>query len=216
MLLGRRLFGEVRVRLRLELLTSRNGVHLGSHATEFKLSAVANFLPCQSCAQCQRELFVEQFWSDPRVSLRAWNQHFFKPLLLLFNRLRGDFDRLEQPVALGITELGHLRTNGVLDDRQHAAILLESRLGMDERNTLGIERGPDLFKQFRELLQPSRHAGEPFLNGSELTRHQSIDRAARKLCVGDRVPRPLLQRIEPPEIALQLMVQQSEIDLLIA
>src|SRR3546814_4033165 len=73
-----------------------------------------------------------------------------------------------------------------------------------------------LREQRRDLLHARGGRLQPFGHRCELARHQAVDRAAGQAVVGLRVPGPGLQRLDVPDVALDLVVQDQRVDLVLA
>src|SRR3546814_4508815 len=79
-----------------------------------------------------------------------------------------------------------------------------------------IEVLAHLREQRRDLLHARGGRLQPFGHRCELARHQAVDRAAGQAVVGLRVPGPGLQRLDVPDVALDLVVQDQSVDLVLA
>ena len=84
---------------------------------------------------------------------------------------------------------------------------------MDLRYAPRFDGGAGLLQVARELLESRCHVAEALLQRCEVARDQVVDRAADTVDVIQRIPGPLLERIDSEQPRFDLRPQQLVVDL---
>jgi len=132
---------------------------------------------------------------------------------MLVDRLAQPGDRIVQPDKLASAQLVPLRDHELIDQTGDAGIPLRQRFGVDFRHASEVEIPACLRKQRGDLLHARGHGDKPLAPRRVVTRYQPVDRAAGKVAVVERVPRPRGVGGKVPDRAAQLVAQDCRIDL---
>ena len=205
--------GELGVGVLLEVDRLGHVVHLQPDAGELGEGAVPDVGARERRVEREGELAVEHLLADAEVAGRGGQQGLLQPLLLrLDGGARGGHGLLEA-VAQRRVELGQRRSDHLVEEGEHAAVLLHRDLGVDPGHPARDQGGADLFEEAGELLEPGGDGGQAGWQRRVLPRHQAEDGAAGGAGVEKRVALPLAQRLELPERRLQVVLEQRRVDL---
>ena len=162
----------------------------------------------------KRELLVKGFRSNAEAPIGLWQHCFFEPLLVFVDGVAGRLYRCPKTVLFVRGERTQPRLDHVSQDRENAAVLLDGGLGVNLGDTGGLEFLADLPQQARKLLQPHRGAVEPLAQWREFPRQEPVDGAAGEPYIDERIPRPLAQFFELPQVGAELVFEQCRVDLI--
>jgi hypothetical protein len=119
-------------------------------------------------------------------------------------------------LLVGGREFVRVRQDQLVDQADHATVLLGHGLGMHARYPRRIEVGAHLREQGRDFLHSRSRGTEPIGHRREFARHQRVKRTTGELPIDLRVPSPALQGLGRPEVVAQLVVEQGGVDLIFA
>ena len=193
-----------------------NVVHLIVEETELIVRPLADPRARHGCVECDGQFLIVELCTETKISGRLRQEFRFEPLLMLIDRVARDGKSLLEPIASIGRHCGQVRFDQVVENAQDAAVLRHRGLGMNAGDARWLERGADLPVEPGELFETFRHASKSDRKGRELARHEAVDRRSAERRIGERIPGPLLQCLQIPEVGAKVVRQDRMIDLVLA
>mmetsp|Transcript_21599 Transcript_21599/g.51231 ORF Transcript_21599/g.51231 Transcript_21599/m.51231 type:complete len:524 (-) Transcript_21599:4591-6162(-) len=179
------------------------GVHAGQHLVAAGQCELIGLAGAAGGLDVVRELGLIQCRTQPPRALGRGQQLVQVRLVASHGGTRGIEVRAHQRAQ---AQLLRVRLD-IVQHRQHAGRLLQRQLGVLARDV--AEAGPRRGIEGRQLFEPLVQGLHARLLGGPVGVEDQVDGAGRVVLGG--VPRPLLQHVQPPQVAAQLGQQHRAV-----